>query len=49
MFQLLLCQQKIILNELIKIILDEFYWNEYKVTPNKVVEIAAVNDVKRIT
>ena len=24
------------------------YWNEYKVTPNKVVEIAAVNDVKYI-
>ena len=24
------------------------YWNEYKVTPNKVVEIAAVNDVKFI-
>ena len=25
------------------------YWNEYKVTPNKTVEIAAVNDVKYIT
>ena len=24
------------------------YWNEYKVTPNKTVEIAAVNDVKYI-
>ena len=24
------------------------YWNEYKVTPNKIVEIAAVNDVKHI-
>ena len=24
------------------------YWNEYKVNPNKVVEIAAVNDVKYI-
>ena len=24
------------------------YWNEYKVTPNKVVEIAAGNDVKYI-
>ena len=24
------------------------YWNEYKVTPNKVVEIAAVNDVQHI-
>ena len=24
------------------------YWNEYKVTPNKVVELAAVNDVKYI-
>ena len=24
------------------------YWNEYKVTPNKVVEIAAVNDVRYI-
>ena len=24
------------------------YWNEHKVTPNKVVEIAAVNDVKYI-
>ena len=24
------------------------YWNEYKVTPNKTVEIAAVNDVKHI-
>ena len=24
------------------------YWNEYKVTPNKVVELAAVNDVKFI-
>ena len=24
------------------------YWNEYKVTPNKIVEIAAVNDVKNI-
>ena len=24
------------------------YWNEYKVIPNKVVEIAAVNDVKYI-
>ena len=24
------------------------YWNEYKVTPNKTVELAAVNDVKYI-
>ena len=24
------------------------YWNEYKVTPNKIVEIAAVNDEKYI-
>ena len=24
------------------------YWNEYKVTPNKIVEIADANDVKRI-
>ena len=24
------------------------YWNEYKVTPNKIVEIADANDVKHI-
>ena len=24
------------------------YWNEYKVTPNKIVEIAANNDIKYI-
>ena len=24
------------------------YWNEYKVTPNKTVELAAVNDIKYI-
>ena len=26
----------------------QIYWNEYKVTPNKTVEVAAVNDVKYI-
>ena len=25
------------------------YWNEYKVTPNKIVEVAAVNDEKYMT
>ena len=24
------------------------YWNEYKVTPNKIIETAAVNDIKYI-
>ena len=37
-------------SKLIKLLNEGFkrpiYWNEYKVTPNKVVEIAAVNDVK---
>ena len=34
-----------LLNEVFK---RPLYWNEYKVTPNKVVEIAAVNDVTYI-
>ena len=34
-----------LLNEGVK---RSIYWNEYKVTPNKTVEIAAVNDVKYI-
>ena len=39
-------------SKLTKLLNEEFkrpiYWNEYKVTPNKVVEIAAVNDVTYI-
>ena len=35
-----------------KLLNEEFkriiYWNEYKVTPNKIVAIAAVNDAKYI-
>ena len=39
-------------SKLTKVLIEGFkrpiYWNEYKVTPNKVVEIATVNDVKYI-
>ena len=39
-------------SKLTKLLIEGFkipiYWNEYKVTPNKVVEIAVVNDVKYI-
>ena len=34
-----------LLNEVFK---RPIYWNQYKVTPNKTVELAAVNDVKYI-
>ena len=27
---------------------EPIYWNEYKVTPNKIVEIADANDVKYV-
>ena len=30
-------------------LLNKIYWSEYKVTPNKIVETAAVNDEKYIT
>ena len=48
MFQLLLYQWKTILNCQNEGFKRPIYWNEYKVTPNKVVAIAAVNDVKYI-
>ena len=44
MFQLLLLSK--LLNEGFK---RPIYWNEYKVTPNKIVEIALVNEEKYIT
>ena len=44
MFQLLLYQQKTILTKLLNEgFKRQIYWNEYKVTPNKIVEIAAAN------
>ena len=43
MFQLLLLSK--LLNEGFK---RPIYWNEYKVTPNKIIEIAANNDIKYI-
>ena len=47
MFQLLLYQQKTVklLNEGFKRLI---HWNEYKVTPNKIVEIAAADNKKYI-
>ena len=51
MFQLLFYQQKTILtcqNYQARDLKRPIYWNEYKVTPNKTVEIAAVNDEKCI-
>ena len=44
MFPLLLYQQKTILTKLLNEgFKRQIYWNEYKVTPNKIVEIAAAN------
>ena len=49
MFPLLLYQQKTILTKLLNEgFKRQIYWNEYKVTPNKIVEIAAANDEKYI-
>ena len=49
MFQLLLCQQNLKLSKLLSEgFKRSIYWNEYKVTPNKIVEIVAVNEEKYI-
>ena len=48
MFLLLLCQQKILTKLLNEGFKRPIYWNEYKVTPNKTIELGAINDVKYI-
>ena len=49
MFQLLLCQQNLKLSKLLSEgFKRSIYWNEYKVTPNKIVEIPANNEQKYI-